>query len=258
MRTSISMKPFVGGSRTITGTLKGSSVQQNISNKGEFLPLREKPLPISVDKYERPSLVCPRRNKPKLFEEVLLRDAETTTWRGLDSKQIASPRGKTDNFQAAPFCWGEKAAVTQSFLWASLPQGWCKSKTELTPLILDRDGGPLRACTLQGLFQRGRGGPQERQICHCDRLTNNIFCMFLYSWVCVLQSRHASVCQFLKDMILKWNYCANKSFLLLLKFIWVISGKGKARRVHSAVSLIHILGKRDYLSAMNCTSKSFI
>lgn len=67
--------------------------------------------------------------------------------------------------------------------------------------------------------------------------------MFLYSWVCVLQSRHTSVCQFLKDMILKWNYSANKSFLLLLKFIWVISGKGKARRVHSAVSLINILGR---------------
>lgn len=61
----------------------------------------------------------------------------------------------------------------------------------------------------------------------CDKSNNNILCMFLHSWVSVLQSRHTSVCQFLKDMILKWNYCANKSFLLLLKFVWVISGKEK-------------------------------
>lgn len=102
--------------------------------------------------------------------------------------------------------------------------------------------------------RRSTDGLSSAQICHCDRLNNNIFCMFLYSWVCVLQSRHTSVCQFLKDMILKWNYSANKSFLLLLKFIWVLSGKESAlccqSNKHSR--------QRDYLSEMNCTSKSFI
>lgn len=92
------------------------------------------------------------------------------------------------------------------------------------------------------LFKRVGEGSRRSRLA-TDRLNNSIFCTFLYSWVCVLQSRHTSVCQFLKDMILKWNYSANKSFLLLLKFIWVISGKGKARRVHSTVSLINILGR---------------
>jgi hypothetical protein len=82
--------------------------------------------------------------------------------------------------------------------------------------------------------------------------------MFLYSWVCVLQSRHTSVCQFLKDMILKWNYSANKSFLLLLKFIWVISGKGKSKESACCCQSKKHSGQRDYLSPMNCTSKSFI
>lgn len=82
--------------------------------------------------------------------------------------------------------------------------------------------------------------------------------MFLYSWVCVLQSRHTSICQFLKDMILKWNYSANKSFLLLLKFIWVISGKGKSKESACCCQSNKHSGQRDYLSTMNCTSKSFI
>lgn len=106
----------------------------------------------------------------------------------------------------------------------------------LPTLILHGDSGNLPVALCRAYLRQVGGGPTEElwwprfqaDLRHCDRLNNNIFCMFLYSWMCVLQSRHRSVCQFLKDMILKWNYSTNKSFLLLLKFIWVISGKGKS------------------------------
>lgn len=59
-------------------------------------------------------------------------------------------------------------------------------------------------------------------------------------------------------MILKWNYSANKSFLLLLKFIWVISGEGKSKENALCCHSNKHSGQRGYLSKTKCTSKSFI
>lgn len=109
-------------------------------------------------------------------------------------------------------------------------------RQSLLPTLMLHGDGNLRVALCGAYLKQVGGGPTEElwwprfqaDLRHCDRLNNNIFCMFLYSWTCVLQSRYRSVCQFLKDMILKWNYSTNKSFLLLLKFIWVISGKGKS------------------------------
>lgn len=148
----------------------------------------------------------------------------------------------------APFCM-QKAALTPSLPQASSWQFrlWHSrvpppKQAALSQLKARCSGGSLSRSrcrcarhrhTLHGQgpgtrgLQENRWHKLQRELQQCDKSNNNIFCVFLYSWVSVLQSRHTSVCQFLKDMILKWNYCANKSFLLLLKFIWVISGKEK-------------------------------
>lgn len=82
--------------------------------------------------------------------------------------------------KAGPFCL-KQAAVTQSLLWASWWQG-CKNKIELTLWFCT--GMARRKClgySLRGLFLVGGGGGgslSPTQICHCDRLNNNIFCMF--------------------------------------------------------------------------------
>lgn len=74
----------------------------------------------------------------------------------------------------------------------------------LPTLILHGDSGNLQVALCRAYLKQVGGGPTEElwwprfqaDLRHCDRLNNNIFCMFLYSWMCVLQSRHRSVCQF--------------------------------------------------------------
>lgn len=109
--------------------------------------------------------------------------------RFLDSSQIAFPLGKMQHH-------GTSILLEKSCCNSKPPVGIMMAGMQKQiefALWFDTGLAEISKCALyRTYFKRVGGGPKEElwwpklqaDLRHCDRLNNNIFCMFLYSWAC--------------------------------------------------------------------------
>lgn len=172
------MEPFVGGSQTIRGTLKGVQSNRTFLIKENSSPAGKNP-PHLCGQTQEPQFGLSKKKQTKMVWGGATQGSWNHHLKILDSYQAASPRGKTDAASRQLHIAGKKAALTQSLLWASWRQG-CESKTQPTLLILDRGGGISKPALCRAyLFKRvGEGSRGSRSATVTGCIITSFACFF--------------------------------------------------------------------------------